>query len=103
MATGLTAGYTNNVNIVQVRTNGANSQRLTDRPIDFDGDGEEEQVTIVHVSGHAVGTPSAPGGKIRSTTTVPAGAARTVIQRVVETDNGVHTDNDVSQFTEGVE
>ena len=103
MATGLNSGYTNNINVIQVRANGAHSQRLTDRTIDFDGDGNKEAVTIVHESGHAVGTPSAHGGKIRSTTTVPAGFARTVIQRVVETDNGVHTDSDVSQFTEGIE
>ena len=103
MATSLNAGYTNNINVVQVRANGAHSQRLTDRTIDFDGDGNKEAVTIVHESGHAVGVPSAPGGKIRSTTTVPDGFARTVIQRVVETDNGVNSDEAVSEFTEGIE
>jgi len=103
MATSLNAGYTNNINTIQVRVNGAHSQRLTDRAIDFDGDGNEEAVTIAHTSGHAVGTPSAPGGKIRSVTTIPVGAARTVIQRVVETDKGINNDSDINEFTEGVE
>jgi len=102
MATSLNAGYSNNINTVQVRTNGAAMQRLTDRPIDFDGDGAEEQVTVTHVSGHAVGTPSAPGGKTRTTVTVPVGAARTIISQLFETDGGVSNDSDVSEFTEGV-
>ena len=103
MATSLNAGYSNNINIIQIRTNGANMQRVTDRAIDIDGDGSKEQVTIVHVSGDAAGTPSAPGGKTRSTVTIPAGVARTVIQTVTETDGGIHTDSDVTQFTEGGE
>lgn len=102
MATGLQAGYTNNINTIQIRVNGAHSQRVTDRAIDFDGDGSKEQVSITHVSGHAVGVPSAPGGKIRRTFTVPAGVARTIIAETTETDRGVHTDSDVSQYTEGV-
>lgn len=103
MATGLNAGYTNNINTIQIRTNGANSQRVTDRKIDFDGDGTKETVTLTHVSGHAVGVPSAPGGKTRTTVTIPAGVARTVIQTVTETDGGVAKDFDVSEFTEGIE
>ena len=103
MPTSLNAGYTNNINTVQTRVNGAHMHRYTDRAIDIDGDGSKEAVTITHESGHAVGTPSAPGGKTRSTVTIPAGVARTVIQEVTETDGGVHTDSDVSQFTEGGE
>jgi len=101
MATSLNAGFTNNVNVVQSRVNGSHSVRYTDRPIDIDGDGSKEQVSLTHVSGHAVGVPSAPGGKTRTTVTIPVGVARTIIKETTETDNGVHTDSDVSQFTEG--
>lgn len=101
MATSLNAGFNNNINIVQIRVDGAHSQRMTDRPMDIDGDGDKEQVTIVVTSGSAIGTPSAPGGKIRQTVTIPAGVARTIVSQTYETDGGVHTDNDVDQFTEG--
>jgi len=101
MPTPLNPGFTNNINVIEIRVNGAHQIRVTDRPIDIDGDGDQEQVTIAHVSGHAVGTPSAPGGKIQQTVTIPAGAARTIVSQVTETDGGVHTDNDVNQFTEG--
>jgi hypothetical protein len=101
MASELNAGFENNINVVQSRVNGAHSMRYTDRAIDIDGDGSDEQVTLTHVSGHAVGTASAPGGKTRTTVTKPAGIARSVIHEVTETDGGVHTDSDVSQFTEG--
>jgi len=103
MPTNLNSGFTNNINVIQVRVDGAHSQRLTDRAIDIDSDGDKEKVTLTHVSGHAVGTPSAPGGKIRKTVTEPAGIARSVIQDVVETDAGITTNDDVSEFTEGVE
>jgi len=33
MPTSLNAGYKNNINIMQVRVNGAHSQRLTDRAL----------------------------------------------------------------------
>ena len=101
MATDLNPGFRNNINVVQVRVDGAHMHRYTDRAIDIDGDGDEEQVTIVVVSGDATGTPSAPGGKIEQTVTIPAGVARTLVSEVFETDGGVHTDNDVNQFTEG--
>lgn len=101
MATSLNAGFNNNINVVQIRVNGAHSQRMTDRPMDIDGDGDKEQVTIVVTSGSAIGTPSAPGGKIRQTVTIPAGVARTIVSQTYEADGGVHTDYDVSQFTEG--
>jgi hypothetical protein len=102
MATAINSGFTNNINVIQSRVNGAHSVRYTDRPIDIDGDGSEEQVTITHVSGHAVGTPSAPGGKTRSSVSIPAGVARTIISEVTETDGGVNDDFDVNEFTEGV-
>lgn len=101
MPTALNSGFTNNINVIEIRTNGAHSQRVTDRAIDLDGDGSKEQVTIAVTAGHAAGTPSAPGGKITQVVTIPAGVARTIVSEVTETDGGVHTDKDVSQFTEG--
>jgi len=103
MPTNLNAGYENNINVIQIRGNGAHMSRYTDRAIDVTGDGVDEKVTITHVSGDATGTPSAPGGKTRSTVTIPAGVARTIIQEITETDGGIHTDSDVNQFTEGGE
>jgi len=103
MASNLNSGYSNNINTIQVRVNGAHMQRLTDRAIDIDGDGSKEKVTITHVSGDATGTPSAPGGKTRSLVTIPAGVARTIIQQVTETDGGVSNDFDVNEYTEGGE
>jgi hypothetical protein len=101
MAADLNSGFSNNINIVTVRTQGVSLQKLTDRSIDLDGDGNKEQISITHVSGHAVGTPSAPGGKIRETVTTPAGFNRTIVQQPVETDGGVNITG--SEFTEGVD
>jgi len=101
MPTDLNAGYSNNINIIQSRVDGAHSVRYTDRPIDLDGDGVEEKVTITVTSGSAIGTPSAPGGKMRQTVTTPAGIARSIVAEATETDGGVHTDRDVNQYTEG--
>ena len=67
MPTGLNAGYTNNINILQIRTSGSSMQRVTDRAL-----------------------------------TSPVALTHTVIQRVMETDGGVHTNDDVTEFTEGV-
>ena len=103
MATNLNPGFTNNINIIELRSDGGSLMKLTDRKIDFDGDGAEEVVTITHVSGSAIGTPSAPGGKVRSFATIPSGVARSVIERVVEPDHGVNLDLNVSEFTEGVQ
>lgn len=64
MPTPLNPGYTNNINVIEIRVNGAHQQRVTDRPIS-------------------------------------GAAARTIVSEVTETDGGVHTDNDVAQFTEG--
>lgn len=101
MATPLGSGYISNINTIQIRDSATSMQRLTDRTIDFDGDGVEEQVTIIHISGHADGPPNAPGGKIRNITVVPSGFARTVIKRFCEPDGGFHSDYDVNQYTEG--
>ena len=101
MATNLNPGFSNDINIIQIRVDGAHMHRVTDRPIDIDGDGDKEQVTIVHDSGSAVGTPSAPGGKVRSHAVIPAGSARTIVDEVTEKDGGINLDRDVSQFTEG--
>jgi len=103
MPTSLNAGFSNNVNVVTVRSNGTATQKLTDRTIDLDGDGNKEQISIVHVSGDAVGTPSAPGGKIVEIVTTPAGFKNTIMETVVESDGGVHSNNDVTEFTEGLD
>ena len=88
----LNPGFQNNINVIQIRTSGSSSQRLTDRPIDFDGDGVEEQVTL---------TPGTPAGG--NTFNPPAeasaadnsllradnpGVARSVIKNTGETDLG---------------
>lgn len=101
MATSLNAGFENNINVIQLRVNGAHMMRVTDRAIDQDGDGDIEQVSIVVTAGHAVGTPSAPGGKITQTVTKPAGIARSIVSQKTETDGGVTSDSNVSEFTEG--
>lgn len=103
MAAGITPGSTNNKNVITVRTNGVSLQKLTDRPIDITGDGVEEKIQITHVSGHAVGTPSAPGGVIRETVVTPNGFKNTIVDQPVETDGGVDTDRTRRLFTEGVD
>ena len=42
MATDIQAGFSNNINVVTIRTTGTSMQRSTDRPVDLDGDGTEE-------------------------------------------------------------
>ena len=101
MATDINAGYVNNNNVIVVRAAGVSSQKLTDRSIDFDGDGNKEQITITYVSGDAVGTPSAPGGKINEIVTTPQGFRGTIIEQPLETDGGV-TKNDATEFSEGI-
>lgn len=101
MASDLNSGFQNNKNIITVRASATSTQKLTDRSIDLDGDGEKEQISITHISGHAVGTPSAPGGKIRETVVTPAGFKNTIVEQPVESDGGV-TANDAAEFTEGV-
>lgn len=101
MGSALTAGYTNNVNILQVRTCGSSMQRLTDRTIDIDGNGSKERVTITFVSGGNPGTAAAPGGKLRETVSVPAGFNHTVVETTREPDGGIHLNNDLAQYTYG--
>jgi hypothetical protein len=103
MPSNLNSGFSNNKNVVTVRASATASQKLTDRSIDLDGDGEKEQISVVHVSGHAVGTPSAPGGKKIDTVTTPNGFKNTEMETVVESDGGVTTNNSVSEFTEGLD
>jgi len=42
MAGDLQAGYSNNINVVTIRTSGTSMQRESDRPVDLDADGVEE-------------------------------------------------------------
>lgn len=104
MATPLNPGFENNANVIQIRTSGSSMQRVTDRAIDVDGDGEKEQATVT--SGTAVtSTPNGSKMKPPSETEglgLPTGIARSVIERTRETDLGVTLDESV-QFTEGGE
>lgn len=102
MATSLNSGFSNNKNILVVRSSPTSYQKLTDRSIDIDGDGDKEEISITHVSGHAVGTPSAPGGKIRSTVVTPQGFKNTIVEQNVEGDGGFTSSFSVDEFTEGV-
>lgn len=92
MAGNLNAGFSNNVNISAIRAGGNLVHLVTDRAIDFDGDGNEEAVTVV--------TTLRPNGKVKHVVTKPAGAARTVVKQTNETDGGVDVTGD--EFTEGV-
>ena len=99
MPSNLNPGFTNNINIIVVRTSGTSLQKLTDRSIDIDGDGDKEEISIVHVSGDA-----ASGDKHKvNTVTTPRGFRNTIVDQPIETDGGVHTDAHVSEFTEGVD
>jgi len=42
MAGSIQAGFSNNINVVTIRTSGTSLQRSTDRPVDLTGDGTEE-------------------------------------------------------------
>lgn len=77
MATALNAGFTNNVNVIQLRSSGTSLQRVTDR-------------TIGALTPLATDPPT------------PAGVARTIIGTKVDTDGGVvHDNQNVAEFTEG--
>jgi len=87
MATTLNAGFHNNINTIQLRSSGTSLQRLTDRAIDFDGNGVKEQ----------------PAETDPQYSPLPQGIARTIIATKVDTDGGVVHDNQVvSEFTTGV-
>ena len=73
MATPLNPGFTNNINVIQLRLTGSSLQRLTDRPIDSNNDGVNEF------------------------------EARAVVQTTVESDGGKHSDLGIGEFTTGVE
>ena len=93
MATDLNAGYSNNINVISIRTAGTSVQRVTDRAIDVDGDGAVEAVSVVS-------TPKS-GNKITNVVTTPTGAPRTVLEQTVELDGGIDTSG--TEFTEGNE
>lgn len=98
MAGSLNAGFSNNINVIQIRTSGSSMQRVTDRAIDIDGDGDVETVTF------NPGTPF-PGSTNKfeepPTVTAPAGTARSVIDTTVEPDGGVDVTG--TFYTEGNE
>lgn len=77
MATSLNVGYSNNINVLQLRSSGTSLQRLTDRDL--------------------------PGITTLGTDPpTPPGVARSVIDSTVEPDGGVTHDNrTVTEFTTG--
>jgi len=99
MAASLNSGFTNNINVIQMRTSGSSMQRSTDRAVDTDGNGAVEKAVFTVTSGGGVGTPSAPGGKMMYTVTSPDGIAGSTVERVYETDGGIDITGTI--FTEG--
>jgi hypothetical protein len=84
MATSLNSGFHNNINTIQLRSSSTSLQRVTDRTIDFDGDGRKETPL-------ATDPPS------------PSGVARTIIATAVDTDGGVEVRTAISTpYTTGV-
>lgn len=92
MAANLNAGFSNNVNISAIRAGGNKVHLVTDRAIDFDGDGNEEAVSVV--------TTLRADGKTKHVVTKPAGVARSVVKETNETDGGVNIAG--AEYTEGV-
>jgi hypothetical protein len=90
----ISAGFKNNVNIITIRAFGSTNQLVTDRAIDFDGDGEKEKVTIATVEG--------AGNKTVQTVTEPAGVRDSIVSTVVEPDGG-SLDTEGNEHTEGLE
>jgi hypothetical protein len=77
MAAPLNPGFSNNINVMQLRSSGSSLQRVTDR-------------TIGAIVSLGTWPPSPPG------------VARSVIKTTVETDGGVTHDNQTTvEFTEG--
>lgn len=105
MASDLNAGFSNNINIIAIRTSGSSSQIVTDRAIDFDGDGNKEVVSVTPgtpTGGNTFNPP--PTFSAEANSSIPGsnqGVARSVVQRIIETDGGVDTSG--SEFTEGLE
>jgi len=88
MASSLNAGFRNNINIIQIRTSGTSALRVTDRAIDFNGDGNKET----------------PSNTDPAYSDLPQGIARTIIASETETDRGYtspYTDGS-SEFTKGI-
>ena len=86
MPANLNVGFVNNINTIQVRTSGSSMQRLTDRAIDVDGDGNVEVVTISGFGTSAI-------------ITKPVGIARSVVDQTFESDGGINVSG--SEFTTG--
>lgn len=84
-------GYKNNTNIIVTRA-GNKNHVYTDRPIDIDGDGIDEEVTVV--------TTQKGGNKVKNVATKNAGSARTVVDETFEPDGGINLTGDNN--TEGV-
>lgn len=77
MATSLNAGFSNNINVLQLRSSGTSLQRVTDRKL----------AGIVPL---ATDPPT------------PVGAPRTILKTAVDTDGGVVHDNQIdTEFTTG--
>lgn len=84
MAASLNSGFHNNINTIQLRSSGSSLQRVTDRTIDFDGDGIKET-------------------RLATDPPTPPGVARTIISTKVDTDGGVeHRDAISTPYTTGV-
>lgn len=80
----LNAGFKNNINSIQIRSSASSLQRVTDRAIDFNGDGAVEV-------------------RLATDPPTPQGVARTIIASVAETDGGVNLRNTNSTpYTKGV-
>jgi len=79
--TRLSAGFSNNINVIAIRAFGSTTQVVTDRAIDLDGDGSKEQTTITT---EELGS----GTKTRQTVTEPAGIGHSVVDRSTEPDGG---------------
>lgn len=84
MASSLNSGFKNNINTIQIRSSATSLQRLTDRTIDFDGDGIKET-------------------RLATDPPTPPGVARTIIRQSMESDRGVVNDNNTSaEYTTGI-
>lgn len=105
MASDLQPGFENNINIMQIRTSGSSSQRVTDRAVDIDDDGSDEQVTVT--GGTQIGTSNKhnpPATVSREADSLldgtNTGVARSVLSRTREVDRGINTSG--QEYTEGV-
>lgn len=97
MSRSLNSGFSNNRNVITIRTSGSSLQRVTDRDIDFDADGDEEKITTT--------TALLGNNKTKTTVTVPAGAARSIVERTNEVDVGLDGGVGLNDgiFTEGAQ